>query len=125
MIGALALGITAALFSLFLRKQQREIASILSIAVALFLFLYVLEEMRESFSRFQTAIDLSEIEEEVKVLLKALGVASVVQITSDICKEAGEGTVAGQIEMVGKAEILLFSIPILARLLAVIQGLLG
>ena len=124
MIGVLVLGAVTALMSLLLRKQQKEIATLLGVAASVFLFLDVLRDISAALTDFHKIISGEGIEEEVAVLVKALGVAAIVQITADICKEAGETTVAGQVEMVGKAEILLLSLPLLSKLLSMIQRLL-
>ena len=48
---------------------------------------------------------------------KVLGVAWLAQISSDLCKEMGNATLAGYVEMIGRAEILLLSLPILEEVL--------
>lgn len=57
-------------------------------------------------------------------LIKALGIALAVQITSDICKDAGEGALSERIELFGKAEILLLSIPLIKNLFKLCEAII-
>ncbi len=60
----------------------------------------------------------------VTVILKGLGIVLLVQITSDICRDSGEATLAGHIEIVGKLELLLLCIPLIEEILATAKKLL-
>ena len=46
-------------------------------------------------------------------LLKAVGITYVCEFCASICRDAGYGAVAGQIEIFGKLSVLLMGIPIL------------
>ena len=61
----------------------------------------------------ETALD-----EYLPSLVKALGIAISVQITADVCKDAGEEAIATRIYLLGQAEILIISIPIMKNLLS-------
>ena len=58
-------------------------------------------------------------------LVKALGISLIVQITSDICKDCGEAALGQRIELFGKAEILVLSIPLIKDLFALCEKLAG
>ena len=66
----------------------------------------------------------SEIYKYMPTLMKALGVAFVVEITADICNDAQESTLADRITFLGKAEILVLSLPLLKSLFELSEGLL-
>ena len=57
-------------------------------------------------------------------LIKALGIAVSVQVTADICKDAGEEALASRIYLFGQAEILIISIPIMKNLLSLCSTIL-
>ena len=122
---AAVLGLTAVLLSLYLRSQQKEITVLLIIGVSVLLFGMAVKEAGKAVSAIQQTAADSGVSLEVETLLKALGIAAVTQITSDICREAGEGTVAGQVELVGKLEIVLLSLPLAEQLLMLARELLG
>ena len=62
--------------------------------------------------------------EYIETVLKGLGIVILTQISSDICRDSGEGTLAGHIETVGKLELLLLCIPLIGEILATAQRLL-
>ena len=60
----------------------------------------------------------------LETVLKGLGIVILTQIASDICKDSGEGTLAGHIETVGKLELLLLCVPLIGEILGVAEQLL-
>ena len=60
----------------------------------------------------------------IETVLKGLGIVILTQISSDICRDSGESTLAGHIETVGKLELLLLCIPLIGEILATAQTLL-
>ena len=58
-------------------------------------------------------------------LFKAVGVTYVCEFCASICKDAGYGAVAGQIETFGKLSILAVSTPVILSLFETIESLLG
>lgn len=58
------------------------------------------------------------------LLLKGLGVAMLTQICAEMCRQSGEGVLAGGVEMAGKAELLLLCLPYLKRLVDTAEQLL-
>ena len=59
------------------------------------------------------------------VLLKAVGATYACEFCAGICKDAGYGGIAGQVEMLGKLYILLAGMPVLLLLLENIQAIAG
>ena len=51
-------------------------------------------------------------------VLKALGVAILVQIASDICRDCGENSAAMGVEMIGKLEILILCLPMIKKIIS-------
>ena len=59
-----------------------------------------------------------------EIILKGLGIVILTQICADICRDSGEGTLASNIETVGKLELLLLSIPLIEEILGTAKTLL-
>ena len=57
-------------------------------------------------------------------VLKALGIALIVQICSDICKDCGENSAALGVELIGKLEIVALCIPLLQSILTTAREVL-
>lgn len=60
-----------------------------------------------------------------ELMLKCLGIALLSEIVSDLCRDAGEGTVGGLVEIAAKALILLLALPTVESLLDIVKSLLG
>ncbi len=61
----------------------------------------------------------------VEILFKALGIALLTSVCANICRECGESSAAAGVELAGKLEILLLSLPLINEILEVAQGLLA
>ena len=61
----------------------------------------------------------------IQALLKIIGITYVAEFAADICKDAGYGTLAGQIGIFSKLSILAVSMPVLIALLETMHGFLG
>jgi stage III sporulation protein AD len=100
-------------FSLLIRISITVGVSIISLALIEPLFSFI-DEISKS-----TAVYVY-----LPTLIKTLGIALAVQITSDICKDAGEGALSERIELFGKAEILLLSIPLIKNLFKLCEAII-
>ena len=66
----------------------------------------------------------AEASSYIEIILKGLGIVILTQICADICRDSGEGTLASNIETVGKLELLLLSSPLIEEILATAKTLL-
>lgn len=51
--------------------------------------------------------------EYTELILKTLAIAYMTQISSELCRECGENSIAFSIETVGKIEIIILSLPLI------------
>ncbi len=57
------------------------------------------------------------IGEAFSLMLKALGVALLSKFCADVCRDCGEGTLAGGVESVGRVVMVSLCLPLLAKIL--------
>lgn len=62
--------------------------------------------------------------EYLEILLKSLGIAYVAHISSEMCRDFGEGNIASAIDIVGKIEIILLSLPLVEDITSISEELL-
>lgn len=60
----------------------------------------------------------------IDVILKMIGVAYICQFSADICKDAGYGAMAFQVEMAGKISLILLGMPVLMSVIDLVVSLL-
>jgi stage III sporulation protein AD len=58
----------------------------------------------------------------LRTLLRVIGVAYIAEFGAQVCRDAGEGSIAMKIELAGKLIILVMAIPIL---IAVLEGIVN
>ena len=69
--------------------------------------------------------EMTAITEYTGFLFRALGVAFLTQCCADLCRECGEGGLASGVEIAGKAEILVLSLPLIEEILTTARALLS
>ena len=108
-----------ALFIYLLFKDKRSDLAILVVLVAgILVLIFCINEIN------QIIVFLKNISEKAGVdtvylgiILKILGIAYLASFGSEICKDAGAGSLASKVEFSGKIFILVLAIPILMAVL--------
>ena len=100
-------------YSLFIRILITISVFVLSISILSPVLTYISEISKKT-----------SMQKYVPTLFKALGISFSVQITSDVCKDAGENSLAERIAFFGRAEILIISLPLIKSLFTLIESLL-
>lgn len=59
------------------------------------------------------------------IIIKVLIVAYIADFTSQLCRDSGEGAIAGKVELAGKIIIFYMAVPILAAILELINSVLN
>ena len=99
-----------------------------AVAVNLILGLFILR--RAAGIMYPTVLYVRELlggEQYNKYIMpavKALGIAAVTHITCETCRDLGENSIASKTELLGKAAILLCSIPVMKELFALVNSFL-
>lgn len=120
-----ALGLIVAVFAVLLRQERQEMALLLTLVFGILVFILILGKMGAIFTVFQELTRRAQVDELYLVtLLKIMGIAYVAEFGAQICRDAGEGSIAGKIELAGKVLILILALPIFAAILEIIIRLL-
>lgn len=76
------------------------------------------EAARELFS--QTGLD----ESYLAIVFRSLGICCVTQIACDHCRDSGENALASQLELAGKAALLMTALPMFSAAAEIVKSLL-
>lgn len=112
-----------ALFIVLIFKDKRsDIAVQISIVAGVTIFLFMLSKIT-AVLQFLEQLSLKANIDFVylNTVLKILGIAYLASFCSEICRDAGENSLASKVEFSGKILILVLAIPIL---MAVLQSIL-
>jgi stage III sporulation protein AD len=119
------IGIIATMLAVILRDEKPEIALQVSIITGLIIFVFVITKLDSvlavlKYFASKTNIDLIYF----TTILKVIAIAYITEFGAQVCKDAGEGSIASKIEFGGKVLIMILAIPILAALMDVITKLI-
>ncbi len=126
MIKIALIGVAAAILAAWIKTIRSEYAVWILLLAGVFLGLAALlklESVVEQLRFLQTYF--SGYESYFQLLLKILGIAYLAEFSADLCRDAGAGTLASQIELLGKLSILVLCLPIMTSLLETIDYFLG
>ena len=104
--------IAAVFLALLLKKEKGELALLVGIAASVLIFGYTLSRISFILDFLRELMDTLPVDPALlKALLKMLGITYVADFSASVCREAGYGSVAGQIELFAKLSIVALSIP--------------
>ena len=120
------IGIAAVFLALLLKKEKGELALLVGIAASVLIFGYTLSRISFILDFLRELMDTLPVDPALlKALLKMLGITYAADFSASVCREAGYGSVAGQIELFAKLSIVALSIPELWVLLRLIEQMTG
>lgn len=100
-----------------LKKVSSEQGLLLSIASIVLILLIVLETAAPFIGQMKSIADSSGFTGNyLDILLKALGITVVGQITESICKDCGESALAYGVNIAAKIAVLMLSLPIISTI---------
>ena len=97
-------------FSPFVRIAGSAVVSALAVSVILPIITYI-----------RSLFEGSDLGEYGETVVKALGIAVITHICSDICRDSGEGSAASGVELVGRLEILVLCLPMIDDILSAVR----
>ncbi len=117
-----AIGILAALIAVELKSYRPVYGVLLIMATAVFMFVLSLDKISGLF------VSLKQLGEQIGehsylvILLKALGMSYLCEITAGICQDAGFSALSSQIKIFVKIYIVVLGLPILMSFIEVLAG---
>lgn len=107
-------------------KQEKDIAILLSMIACCLAVKIVISYMEPVLDFLWELQDLGKVQDGfLEILIKAVGIALVSELTGMICSDAGNGTLGKMLYLIGSAGILYLSVPIFRALLTMVQEILG
>jgi len=111
--------VLAALFIYLVFKDRRsDVAVLIIMAAGVLVFIFCLSELGQILNFLKTMSEKAGIDMiYLGIILKILAISYLASFTSEICKDAGAGSLASKVEFAGKIFILVLAIPILMAVL--------
>ncbi len=119
-----ALGLTGTLLAVTLRKENGQMALLVSVTTGVLLFLSLLAPLGELLEILRETAEKAGVSDGYfTIVLKVIGIAYLAQFGAQLCMDAGESAIAAKIELAGKILIMAVSAPVLVALLDVVLNL--
>ncbi len=99
--------------------MRKDISIWITIVSGMIIFFFGIVDMFHELTEY---IGISET--YIKIILKMIGIAYLSEFTASICKDAGQNTIAGQVDFFGKMSMIAVSLPVLQSLLETIGELI-
>lgn len=120
-IQVVSFALIAVILIMVLKEHRPVLAMQLSIVVGVVIFLrmiHYLAAVLQMLTDMTLQADISLV--YLNTLLKIIGIAYIAEFGSQVCRDAGEGAIAGKVEFAGKLMILVMALPLLAAVLETI-----
>ncbi|MFZ5975840.1 MAG: stage III sporulation protein AD [Bacillota bacterium] len=125
LIQVVALTVLAAMLALVLKNQRPELALQMGIAAGALILLLVSDQLIGVIHEIEKIGEQFGLKsDQLLVVIKVIGMAYLAEFGVQICKDAGEGALAGKVELAGKVMIIAVSIPVISSLLQMVTGIL-
>ena len=116
-----AIAITATLIILLLKGKNPIFAALIALGATVIMATYTIDGLGEIFTGFERLFEAGGIEPiYYKSVIKVIGIAYFTEITSALCRDAGETAVAQKLDLAGRVAVLVFTMPAVAQLMNVI-----
>lgn len=120
------LGIVGVILAVQFKAQKPEYGIYIGFAISILIFCYVLQQVEAVVSQLNLIQKyLGDTRSYLSILLKVIGITYICEFSAGICKDAGYGSVADQIEILGKLSVMFAGLPILFAVIEQIQSFMG
>ncbi|MCC8128871.1 MAG: stage III sporulation AC/AD family protein [Clostridiales bacterium] len=120
-----AIAVAGTFCALVLRRQTPELALVLALVTGALLLWRSREALETVLSLFKELADLAGLSQEIVIpLIKTVGIALLVRIASQLCRDGGMGTGAAFLELAGSLAALVTVAPLLRAVLELVGELL-
>lgn len=117
-IQIVGLGLLVTILSLILKEQKPIFAFFLTIAAALYIFLYLVDQIAAVIHVIERlALETNVNMVFLKTILKIIGIAYIAELGAQIVRDSGFASIASKIELAGKVLILVMAVPIIEVLI--------
>ncbi len=120
------IGLAAASIAVFIKNLRPEISVQISLVAAIIIFAAGLPYLKGIILMLEDIAEKTHIDKTyIKLVLKVIGVAYIVQFASELCTDAGETSIASKIEFAGKVIIMTLSMPAVYSLMEMLENIIN
>ncbi len=120
------LGLLTVIFANLLKKNSKELSIVLSLAACVVIGVILIELTKPLIEFMEKLRTISGLDKTLLLpLTKTIGIGFLTQISSNICADAGESSIAKLIEVCGSVLSLYIALPLFEAVLEMMQSIGG
>ena len=120
-----AVALVGTVFCVMIKEQRREIGLALSLTVGMLMLAISLTGMKTALENMQHLGELAGLSAGMLLpVVKTVGIGLLTHISAELCRDAGERSLAAIVEIGGSLSALLVALPLLSTVVTVITGLM-
>lgn len=121
----IVIAVIATILIVIVRQNRQEQGVILSLLTTILLVIWIINDMVPIIAEIKNITEYFSFSgENVEILLKTLGICLLSQSGSDVCRDAGETSLAAKIQLASKTAILILCLPLFRQFLEMISKLI-
>ena len=106
--------------------KEKDLSTMLAMAVCTMVGILLIRYLEPILDFLRKLRELGDMQGDMLgILIKALGIGIVTEITEMVCKDSGNASLGHALQLLGTAVILWLSLPIFTTLIDLIQKVLG
>jgi len=122
---AVACVLTGLVLWLCLSKHNKDMSILLTLAVCALVLIAAVTVLKPVFVFIQKLQGLGALDENLfSVLFRVVGIALISEISTLICKDAGNEAMGKTLQLIASATVLWISIPVFEKLLSLLDKIL-
>lgn len=118
------LGIVGVLLASVFRGGKTEYGMLVGFGISILIFSFSIGQVEAVLAQF-TLLEhyLGSAKGYLSILVKVIGITYICEFSAGICKDAGFGALADQIEIIGKLSVIFAGLPVLFAVIEQIHGM--
>lgn len=119
------IALCGAVFAAFLRPLSPAFAVLTALTCGVLILMQTVSPVGQLLETTARFMDAAGIRSELYVpVIKAVGIAVVVHVTAQLCRDAGEGALGMKLEIAGTAAALAVCAPLMEQVFALLEDML-
>lgn len=120
-----ALALCAVMLIVLVKNYKPEFGVFTAVACSVLILYFLADSLKYAFAYMsQLYGQLSFGKAYFPVIIKVLAIAYITEFTSQLCRDAGESSIASKVELAGKVIIFCVAIPVFISILELVELLL-
>jgi len=121
----LAFALVTVVLAVTVRRERPELALLISMIAGVLILIKILGPLGEAVGALADLAVKAQVERYyLDTVLRIVGIAYLAEFGAQVCRDAGESSLAGKVELAGKVLIAVLAVPVIGAVVQVILRML-